>query len=357
MDITAKKSDLLDGLLLTSSVADKKAIMPILGTVKLTAGKGSLVCSATDLRISTQAEIPAKVAKQGSICLDAKKLQEIVKSASAEEISIALQTQNRVVIKSGKSKYTLLGLPASDFPAHKDPKEELTAIDGASLLDMIRRTLFSVSADENHRLNGICLWWDGKILQAASTDGHRLSKITYAEGEGQAFMIPRKGLLEIKRLLKANTLCAIGFEEGLLYIKARGHLLAIQLLDSQFPPIEQVIPTKNTLSVSLPRTGFAEILKRVSIIGESYEGAQLVFRPGALVVEKANVDVGEAVEELEIEYSRTEQTYGVNVRYLLEQLDAMDGEVVGLEGNGPLDPILLRQSEGDYLGVVMPMRL
>jgi DNA polymerase III subunit beta len=367
MQIKIRKSDFLKGLYLAQNIADRKGTMPILANVLIRSeGKESIVCAATDLRISIVAEMKAEILIEGGISIVAKHLFEIIKGLPGEDISFSKTDNNWAEIKAGKALYKIVGMSDRDFPRlpnHKDV--DFKEIDASTLKDMIDKTIISVSNDETRRhLSGIFFEWQGNVLRMVSTDGHRLSKAEYEVGDGlkmeSGIIIPRKGVLEMRRLLDGvEGTCDIGLHEGNLFIKVNDLSLTIKLVDAQFPPYSQVIPKENEKRARVDRLLLLESLKRMSIMSsEKSGGIRFDLSKQQLRITSDNPDLGEAKEDIDVEYDGGELTIGFNARYFIDILNEMKGDKVFLEFNGELDPGLVRTEEGSsYMGVVMPMRL
>lgn len=367
MHIVIKKNEFIKGLYLAQSIADRKSTMPVLANVLIrTEGKEAVLCAATDLRVSVAAEMKAEVLEEGGMSIGAKHLFEIVKGLPGEEVSFKKTENNWAEIKAGKAKYRIVGMSDRDFPRLPDHRSvDFKEMDASTLSDMIDKTIFSVSSDETRRhLSGIYMEWRGGTVRMVSTDGHRLSKVEYEVGEGleieTGLIIPRKGVLEMRRLLEGTEgTCDLGLREGNLFVRAKDLCLSTKLVDAPFPPYQQVIPSENEKKAKAKRADLLEALRRMAIMAtERNGGIRFELSDGVLRITSDNPDLGEAQEELDVEYEGESLTIGFNARYFIDVLNEMKGEGVVLEFNGELDPGMVRSEEGEaYLGVVMPMRL
>jgi DNA polymerase III subunit beta len=367
MQIKIGKTEFLKGLYLAQSIADRKATMPALANVLLRSeGKESILCAATDLRVSLVAEIKAEVVQEGGISLGAKHLFEIVKGLPGEEVSLKKTENNWAEIKGGKAQFRLVGMSDRDFPRLPDQNAvEFKEVDAPTLASMIDKTIFSVSGDETRRhLSGIYVEWQQGVLRMVSTDGHRLCKAENEVGEGLKLdvgvIVPRKAVVEIRRLLEnVEGTCDLGLHEGHLFVRAKDLCLSAKLVDAQFPPYSQVIPAENEKKVLVSRVALLDSLRRMSIMAsERNGGIRLDLDNGLLRITSENADLGEAQEDLDVEYKGEKLTIGFNARYFMDILNEMDSEKVIMEFSGELDPGMVHPEEGtSYLGVVMPMRL
>ena len=366
MEFRIQKNEFLRGLRLAQGIADRKSTMPILANVLLrTDGKSKLVLAATDLNVSVSAELAAKIDKEGGLTVSAKHLHDIISALPGEDVVLRRTENHWADIKAGKVEYKLVGMPDRDFPKIPDHREiKYAKVDAPTLRDMIDKTLFSVSSDETRfHLNGVLFECDGAKARMVSTDGHRLSKIerTLTGGPQLAVgvIIPKKGLTEIKRTIDGlGGACDLAVHGPHVFLRAGDVALAVKLIDSQFPPYEQVIPKANDKVVVIERTQLLEALKRAQLMSSETRGVKISVSKGSLQIASDNPELGEVKEELDVGYTGPALSIGFNPKYFSDLLGQMTTEQIRLELCGELDPGIVRPAEGaDYLGVVMPMRI
>ena len=367
MDIKIKRDDFLKGLQLAQSIADRKGTMPILAnTLVRSHGQDSIICAGTDLRVSVVTECKAEVAEEGGMSVEAKYLFEIVRSMPPGDIHLTTAENNYATLTGSKAHYQLVGMSDRDFP--RMPQHDgLTTVevDAATLAKMIARTQFSVSTDETRRhLSGIYLEWNDKVARMVSTDGHRLSLVEVELGEGldlpEGIIIPRKGLIEMRKMLEGvSGTCDLAVDDGNMVVRASDVVLTIKLVDAKFPPFRQVIPERNDKQLVLNRIVFFEALRRIGILAsDRNKGIHIELTPGQLRISSDNPDLGEAHEDLEVEYDGEKLNIGFDSRYFIDILNEISDETVVLELSGELDPGLVRpNSDEKYIGVIMPMRI
>jgi DNA polymerase-3 subunit beta len=238
-------------------------------------------------------------------------------------------------------------------------------LDAPTLREMIDKTIFSVSSDETRfQLSGVFFECDGKKCRMVSTDGHRLSKIERGVPEGpkldKGVIIPKKGLGELKRAVDGlGGACEVAVAGGSLYLRTGDVALSVKLIEAEFPPYEQVIPAANDKSALVPREPLLSALKRTShMTSDKTSGVKLGLEKNVLRIASDNPDLGEAKEELPVEYTGGPITIGFNANYFKDLLTHMTGDRVRLELTGELDPGVIRSEGGaDYVGVIMPMRI
>lgn len=371
MKLTIKKEEILRGLQRIQGVVEKKNTMPILSNMLLTAESGSVEIIATDLEIGLRGRYDAQVEKPGSVTVSAKKMYEIVRELPAEDIQINAEDSNWVRIQSGRSQFKLVGLPKDEYPSLPDVAEEgMIVIDGATLRDMIKKTLYSVGEnDARYVLNGLFVHMTqtkgGLNVRMVGTDGHRLSmidRIIDAKHGEESIIIPKKAMMELRRLLEEDapqTELRLGFSKNHALFKRDGLVMVSKLIDGNYPNYQQVVPSSSTKRVAVPKDILTHAVKRVSILSkEKTNAVKLQLEKDRLVLSTNNPEVGEAVEELAVDYQGEEIAIGFNSRYLMDVLAAMDKETIALELNDALSPCLITE-EGDeqYKCVVMPMRV
>jgi DNA polymerase-3 subunit beta len=339
--------------------------MPMLANVLLrTQGKSQILVAATDLNVSLTAELKSQNANEGGITLAAKNLYELIANAPGDEVTLKKADNHWAEIRSGKVTYRVVGMPDRDFPKVPDHREaSYSTIETAVLREMIDRTLFSVCNDETRfHLNGVFFESDGSKAQMVSTDGHRLSKVERTIPNGPKLsagvIIPKKGLLEIKKVLEGGASCKLAIKTPHLFLVQEDIALAVKLIDAQFPPYEQVVPKDHKRIITVDRVRFIDALRRAQLMSSETRGVKVAAAKDGITITSDNPDLGEVREELDAEYKGEAIAIGFNPKYVVELLTQMASDQVTLALGGELDPGLIRPVTGDeYLGVVMPMRI
>ena len=365
MEFKIAKTEFLRGLRLAQGIADRKSTMPMLANVLLrTQGKNQLLVAATDLNVSLTAELKSSNSSEGGITLGAKNLYELIANAPGDEVTLKKADNHWAEIKSGKVTYKVVGMPDRDFPKVPDHREATYAtVESAVLREMIDRTLFSVCNDETRfHLNGVYFESDGSKARMVSTDGHRLSKVerTIANGPklSAGVIIPKKGLLEMKKVLESGPSCKLAIKTPHLFLVQEDIAIAVKLIDAQFPPYEQVIRKDHKKIITVDRSRFVDSLRRASLMSSETRGVKLAATKEGLTITSDNPDMGEVREELDAEYNGDAIAIGFNPKYVVELLGQMASDQITIALGGELEPALVRPLSGDdYLGVVMPMRI
>lgn len=376
MHAVVSKRDLGRILARCQGVADKKSTMPVLGNVLLEASKtNELSLAATDLYLGVSGTIPARIEKPGSVAVGARDLFERVKMMPEGNIAIAQQPDGSVVIRAqGQARrYTLKGLPGSEFPTLPQPGEGAASmVLGTEVLsDLIAKTHFSIAADDTRpHLNSALLQMEGNNVRMVTTDGHRLSKMEIQQPEHEAtasMLIPLKGIHELKRLCdeaKSDGTGSIAvFQSGTnAFFRVPGLQLGIKLVEVQFPPYAQVIPQSTLHQVPAPRALVADALKAVSLAANDRTGGvKVTLASNVMRFSSESPESGDGFDEVPVDYNGNEITVGFNAHYLLQVLSSIEQDDVVLGVSGELDPATVRpgtpSARGDYLAVIMPMRI
>jgi DNA polymerase III subunit beta len=380
MEFTLSKQCFASVLSRTTTIADRKSSMQILSNVLITAnGAKHVQLAATDLNVSVSGTVPARVIKGGAITLPAKTLYEVVRAMPEGDITLKSHDET-VEITSGRSKFKLLGLPAEEFPNVPDPSSvEFLTMEAQLVLEMIERTSFSISGDETRpHLNGALFQGDGKVLRMVTTDGHRLSKAEYKAEESRfynfSFVLPNRGVMELKRLLDVRDgQLELGTSGGTLFVRREIEIekasegagpqlaelvLSSKLVEAEFPPYDQVIPRGLEKNVVASRTALLEAMRRVSVVSaERTLGVKISLSEGALEISTDNPAVGESSEIVDVAYEGQELVIGFNARYFIDVLGVLTDEEIHIDLSGPLDPAVVRDAAGCFVGVIMPMRI
>ncbi len=370
MELEIDQARLLSALSLAQTVADKRSTMPVLANVLLRAtSDGHLVCAATDMMIALTESVAATVKSTGSVTVGVRHLHGVVRTLPSGNLRLRGLDNHWIEILAGRSQFKLMGMPESDFPELPEAgrgKKSLafTDVPAHLLADLIQKTQFSVSTDEARvNLNGVLFECDGATATTVSTDGHRLTKYACrfpGPKLDKGIIIPRKGMLEIRRLLdRVQGDVSLGIGEQHLFVKADELSMSVKLNSVQFPPYKAVIPTSHQRRVVVSREELLGALRRAEVMApEKTATVRLQLGKGKLELTADNPDLGVAHQELPVDYDGEALVAGFNARYLIEILEVIDGPDVALEFQGELDPCVIKPVDGpDLLGVVMPMRI
>jgi DNA polymerase-3 subunit beta len=373
MEFIIEKDQFLKALQKIQGIVEKRTSMPILSNVLLETTETSLLVTATDLEVGMKSSYTAEVISPGKITVSAKKLYEIVKELPNNPISFSTKDNDWVEIKCGKVQFNIVGLSPDEFPYFPDVKEEnLFEIESALLRGMIERTSYAICTDETkYNLNGIFIKVETREdgsngLKMVSTDGHRLS-IAAGNLKGsvgpellKGVILPKKGVYEMKKITdeEGGTLL-FGFMDNSAVIKRGDSYMIMRLVDGEFPDYNRVIPTANTRIVSVNKEDFSHSVRRMAILSsEKFKGIMLEISSGGIRISSSNPELGDAMEELDVEYSGEPISVRFNARYLLDVLSVAETERVEMQFKDELSPsIIVPEKSNSFLAVIMPMRL
>jgi DNA polymerase-3 subunit beta len=368
MNFAIQRDPLLSALQKVQSVVEKRNTVAILGNILCSVKGQELSLCATDLEVGIKVTLPVEVKQEGKITLSAKNFLDIVKELPDKKIYFSRKDNNWVELVCGKSKFNIVSLAADEYPS-LPAFEEKNYFDARTeaLINMIDRTQFAVSTDATrYHLNGVFFEpLENNIMRMTATDGHRLSFVdqevfmTMPEIK-RGMIIPKKGLNELQKLLTpSQATVGIAFERGYIFTKFSDSYLFVRLIDGEYPDYRMVIPKGTDKIVKTDRGELNSALKRVSLLAhEKSRGVKLALQPGLLVITSSNPDMGEAREEIDVEYAGEALDIGFNSKYLLECMNVLSSEKVEFHLKDRLSPGILKGSnETNHTYVIMPMRI
>ncbi|HET6603104.1 MAG TPA: DNA polymerase III subunit beta [Xanthomonadaceae bacterium] len=366
MQFSLSREVLLKPLAQVVNVVERRQTLPVLANLLVQLEGDRLSLTGTDLEVEMVARVAVSGGGNGETTMPARKLFEIVRALpDGSEVKLKLGGE-RVTLTAGRSRFTLATLPPNEFPAIEDlDLVERVKVGEAALKELIERTAFAMAQqDVRFYLNGLLFDLSEQVLRCVATDGHRLALCEMPLAEAvqarRQLIVPRKGVLELQRLLE-------GREEPLELEVGRNHLrvrrqdvtFTSKLIDGRFPDYEAVIPIGADKVVGLDREGFRAALQRVAILSnEKYRGVKLEIAPQQLRIVAHNPEQEEAVEEIPADTAVDALAVGFNVNYLLDALGALRGDTIQLAVRDANSSALLRESEDSRSRhVIMPLRL
>jgi len=366
MRLTVTVEEMKEKLSKIQSIASRKTTMPILGFFLLVAGDDNYVV-ATDLDTALKEPIKfLEVKEGGTLCLPAKKFYEAVREMEGE-IEIKSEDSEWVRIHAGKTSFRLACMNPEEFPRWPQTEKAVQInIPALVLHDMITKTIFAAGESETrYTLNSILFHIKPPSeFRLVSTDGHRLALIKTSiennvEEEIRA-IVPKKAASELRSLLqKADDTVSLEIAQNHMVFKINNIVFLVMLIEGSYPNYEEVLPTQNDRILVADREALIKALRRVSIVSKERQNAvKFDLRQGLLHLSASSPEIGEAEDEIEVEYTADEFSIGFNAKYLIEAIAAMDEDRVSIEMKEPLSATLLRPVGNDsYLTVVMPLRL
>jgi len=370
MRFTAEREELLKPLQTVIGAIERQHTIPILANVLIVVDDEALSITATDLEVELIGKSPLEqpIQQAGSVTVPGRKLMDICRALPEQtQIDISVNNQ-RVTIKSGKSRFTLSSLPTEEFP-EVEQKEYLFdfVIKQAELRRLTEKTAFAVAQqDVRHYLNGMLLEINEGMIRAVATDGHRLAmnsmNAPVINDTLLQIIVPRKGIFELVRLLDDHDQeVSVGLSNNHIRVTGENFVFTSKLIDSKYPDYRKILPKGGDRFAVLDREELKKALLRVSILAnEKMRGVYLQFRSGLLRVLANNPEQEEAEDVLQIEYAHEDNiNMGFNVSYLTDVLSAIDSEKVKFTFSDDNTSVLVEglDSDGSSVYVVMPMRL
>jgi DNA polymerase-3 subunit beta len=360
VSVTLNRPELLRALKLASQIAGNGKVVPMLANVLLRGnGAGRLTVSATDLRVSLSAELACTFGDAIGIVIDAKKLHELVANASADDISIGIESNGWATIKSGKVTFKIAGQPDGNFPSiPSHAGASFASVENAMLREMIARTMFAASDDESRpNMSGINLRSDGQRLTMTSTDGYRVCRLS------RSMSIPVMNVIapcleSVRNIIASAPVCQLALTREHLFVVQDATAISIKLIDLAAPLTDPIYAMSRPVTMTIGREQLLIAMKRCGVMTTEQTGAKMSLSLGAMRLSVVNPDLGEVHEDMEAEYMGEPMAIGFNPNFVVDILAQMSSDRVILEIAGPLDPALLRQvGNDDYAGIILPMRV
>ena len=364
MKITIKREDLLHSLQVIIGVVERRQTMPILANILMSTQNNILTMTASDLEVELISTITVDNADELSVTIPGRKLLDICRSLPVDSIILLNHKENKVILTSGKSKFSLSCLPANEFPVIPNiTGDHQVSISQPKLKQLIENTHFSMAQqDVRYYLNGLLLEIENNVLRAVATDGHRLAfsqDILNDTVISKAVIVPRKGVLELLRLLDGDNDITLELGENHVRIDFGNIVFTSKLIDGKFPEYGRVIPSDTSNHLTAEKDTLKTSLQRTAILSnEKYRGIRLIIKENEMILQAHNPEQEEAEETLDIRYSGSDIEVGFNVTYLIDALAAIDSQEVRLSMVDGNSSCLICDPNNEHTKfVVMPMRL
>ena len=365
--IKATQDKVLAVLQSVSGIVERRHTLPVLANVLIrkTGDQLQLTTSDLEIQIRTTADLGGD---SGSFTttVGARKLIDILRTMPSDQTVSLESSQNKLILKGGKSKFTLQTLPAEDFPLVQEAASfgPVFSVPQKTLKDLLGQVSFAMAVhDIRYYLNGILFVAEGKQLSLVATDGHRLafaSATLDVEVPRQEVILPRKTVLELQRLLSdVDGNIEMQFANNQAKFSFGGMEFVTKLVEGKFPDYNRVIPKNHKNSITMGRAPLLASLQRTAILtSEKFKGVRLNIEAGTLRVAANNAEQEEAVDELDIDYAGDEIEIGFNVTYLIDALANMGQEMVKLElADSNSSALFTIPDNATFKYVVMPMRI
>ncbi len=375
MELKITRGEFLKGLQRVQGISEAKGTMPILSYLLMETEEEGITISATDLEIGIRGSYTAEVIREGKITLNARKIFDIVREFPEGDILLKEEKDNLpadqrgswITILCGNSRFRIASLPPEDFPSIPVYEEEgIIEFESSMLKEMIKKVFFSISTDETRpTLNGALLQAEGEDVYMISTDGYRLTYIKKGlgkpvKGDSLSVIISKKTLVELLKLLEdSHGPTIFSIQKNHAAFRINGLFMISRLIEGEFPNYENLVPMDNNKRLIINRDNLIYALRRVSLLAD--EKSRMVkfnINKNQLVLVSDSTDAGEAKEEIMAEYQQDEISIGLNARYVLEAVSAMDTDEVCFNLKGTDSSCLITSAQDeDYKCIVMPMRI
>ena len=370
------QNQLLSALQSVAGIVERRHTLPVLANVLLRKSGETVQLTTSDLEIQirTAAQLGGD-AGNFATTVGARKLIDILRTMPADQ-AVSLESQaSKLILKGGKSKFTLQTLPAEDFPLVQEAPSFGTAfkVPQKTLKNLLDQVAFAMAVhDIRYYLNGILFVAEGRQLSLVATDGHRLAfssaKLDTDVPNKQEVILPRKTVIELQRLLSDASvpegqdapMIEMQFAPNQAKFSFGAMEFVTKLVEGKFPDYNRVIPKNHKNSVTLGRAPLLASLQRTAILtSEKFKGVRLNFEPGTLRVASNNAEQEEAVDELDIDYGGDAIEIGFNVTYLIDALANMSQqEMIKIElQDANSSALVTLPDDTNFKYVVMPMRI
>lgn len=366
MQFEAAKQSLLKAISNVSGAVEKKNTIPVLQNIKVEAHKAKegdkIILSATDMDILVTATFEADIKKSGVTTVPAQMFFDIIRKIPEGAIMITQESPSILQIKSGKSKYSLPCIDASEFPNLSEGElgEEIE-VKSEELIRMIDKTRFAISNDETrYYLNGLYLQANKNGLNTVATDGHRLA-LSFTDLEVNnhfGVILPKKSVAEIRKIVEAAKQVRFAISRVKIKVIADQATIISKLIDGEFPDYDKVLPKNNSHIAMIAKKDFFDCVDRVSTVAtDKHRLVKMILENGKLSLQVSTNDGSFAYEELDVNYAGERIETGFNSRYLLDIIGQIDGDEVLMRFKDGSSPALVEAKGMKAVFVIMPVRI
>ncbi len=378
MEIIIKKEYLVSSLQKIQYILEKTSALQYSHNILIKTAENTASITAYDIDCSAKSTIPITVKEAGTICVNGKKLFEIIKSLDDENVVLEKKEEdNLITIKGKKSFFHILSAKWEDFPViNFDPPTDFFTIKAEILKKLIERTVFSIAriSDPRYNLEGIYVEVNpeengekdektSNILTFVSTDGHRVSvaktdKITGSINLGENRIFSRKSLMEIKNIFAEDETLKISFTGNDVYVVGETFIMILRMLKGNFPDYRKMIPESFTHEIKINRENFLHILRRMNVLAhDKYKGIIMSFTENKLTININNPEMGNAQEDMAVSFTGEPFSVSFNISYLLDFIQVSSAEEMDIFISGGMQPCIFKERGNDnYVNGVMPMQ-
>ena len=391
MEFVIKQSVLKDELGFVQGIVEKKSTIPVLSNILIESiGENNIRIVGTDLDVTIRCETGADIKQSGSICVQARKLFDIVRLLDGGDIHFTKDENEWVRLSSGKSNFRLAGVARDTFPEVPSFKSAPMKLSAEIFNHFIHNTAFAITNEQSRfTLSGAKFMIDGNSAKMVTTDGHRLAYIERQlpndSAEAMDALIPKKALLELVKIARDSSgEISFGEDPNHIYFEVNGRLLITRKLSGTFPNYEMVIPKDNDKIAIFDAEEMKTAIRRVALMAdERTRSVRLTIKPNEIEIGAQSSEEGEANEKIAADYSGDEVNIGFNSQYLQDFLNVIgsveaetveqetDGEKVKVKESGGKPRVAFEFKDGNaqtqmslagdknytYKYIVMPLRI
>ena len=373
MEIVLNKEDFSNGIKIVEKVTAQKAIQPILSNILIEAVSSDRIkFCATDLNLAISYKTSAQIEGTGAITLSAKKISEIVSKLSSTEVSLKTSEEtDNIKVKSGKTEFDLISMPATEFPKVLDNVEseefKTVVLNKNEFSKAIKQVIFAVSQQETQAvLTGVCFNIENSVLELAATDGNRLTRvrkeISSTVEELISFIVPAKTLQEVQRIssIIEDENITLKIQKNKILFEFENLTFQSRLIEGIYPKYQQLIPNNNEKKIVIDRAELINAIERVSImVNDRTNVVKFNFILNQLEIMADTPDAGRSKDYIDIEYDSDEMLTAFNYKYVLDGLKNMDSKNVEIEISDVLAASIFKPQDdnGDYICLIMPVKV
>jgi len=359
MQLTTNKSKLISAIQTVQGAIGTRVALPILSNILLEAKSNTLKLTATNLDISISSTLEVESQIDGAVTVPAQKFYEIISSIADDTINIEVSEKNQIKISASKCKFRIMGISYEEFPKLPEfDQTEALKLDASILAEMLQLTAFAASTDEaRYTLNGILCKINKDKLIMVATNGQKLAVIEkpITFNQEKTIIIPIKTAVEIQVNIASNKEVSLIFAENQALFDFGKTQIISRLIEGEFPNYEGVIPAPVEQKAKINRDAFLQAVKKAALlVTPDYQATKFEFMPNKLIISKVTPDVGDFVEEIDIEYSGTSVVIGFNPAYLIDVLKVLKDEVIEFEVVASDKPGVIRIN--GYIYIALPVR-
>ncbi len=361
MKIIVRKNILYESVTKLAPISEKRSTMPILSNLFISFGKDRSYIYANDLDIIAVAYLDFYVDEDVNILINGRRFYEILREMNDEDIQMELM-ENTLKIKQKNTEYLLSIQDPNDFPDLTDIEDiNEVKIDGDILLELIDKVSFATSEDETrYIITGMYMEGKDNTVTAVGTDGFRMAILTrVVEGmtDFEGIVIPLKTLQELKRIVDEKDRVSLFIAENNIKFSTGKFMLISKLIEGKFPDFKNVLPESNKNIGIIDKRLFLKGLKKISAIVDKYELVNVSMYNNIMEL-KAESDIGNAKELIELDYKGQDISMNFNINYLVEMATHSDTEMIVVKApDSPGATIFTGKDDESYKNIIMPVKL